>query len=35
MREGKQRLAIGLVVPSAGATAFVSGDLEVGGGAGE
>ncbi|MFQ5349599.1 MAG: hypothetical protein ACE5EG_04045, partial [Thermoanaerobaculia bacterium] len=30
MRKGPQRLAIGLVVPSAGATAFVSGELEVG-----
>lgn len=30
MRQGKQRLAIGLVVPAAGASAFVSGDLEVG-----
>ena len=30
MRQGRQRLAIGLVVPAAGATAFLSGDLEVG-----
>jgi VWFA-related protein len=29
MRQGEQRLAIGFVVPTAGATAFVSGDLVV------
>jgi hypothetical protein len=31
MREGKQGLAIGLVRPSAGATALISGGLEIGG----
>ena len=34
MREGPQRLAVGLVVPTAGASAFVSGEINVGGGTG-